>query len=313
MLIHATLYRLETLSFKYGLHFNEFDVLVFPGTSGLAGIPRPFYNLALLPESALQVGEKLLDCLLLHEYLHCLISWQTFHHPPSESPAFYARVREFLEDWKTWDRSAEFSLLHREDIKHCIGSIMKDKPWVTWGLRGIETRGIASHYINRYFRMAREKLQEAELSYFQFLGKSVLHQRIDFSSREQVALFLAFLGFEYGKFLVEGLRASPPKPALHQNGAGPALESASGGEGADYHPYDLEEGLCTFLATSLAGIPIKDFYRHFPHTETQESAAYHLQDRYGSTTGGFEDLLEKVKGGIPIEKFNSSRVQRFKA
>ncbi|OHB87938.1 MAG: hypothetical protein A3D89_03730 [Planctomycetes bacterium RIFCSPHIGHO2_02_FULL_52_58] len=280
-LIHASLHRLETLGFKYGLHFNEFDVLVFPGTSGLAGIPRPFYNLALLPEGALQVEEKLLDCLLLHEYLHCLISWQTFHHPPSESPDFYARVREFLEDWKTWDRSAEFSLSHREDIKHCIGSIMKDKPWVTWGLRGIETRGIASHYVNRYFRMAREKLQEAELSYFQFLGKSVLHQRIDFSSREQVALFLAFLGFEYGEFLVEGLirlRRTPP------------------------NPYDLEEGLCTFLATSLAGIPIKDFYRHSPHTETQESTAYHLQDRYGSTAGGFEDLLEKIKGGVPLEK-----------
>jgi hypothetical protein len=259
------------------LDLHGFDVLVFPKTSSQVGIPRPFYNLALLPETAFQAGEKFLDCLLLHEYLHCLISWQAFHHPPSESPDFYARIREFLEDWKAWDRSLEFSLSHREDIKHCIGFIMKDKPWATWGIRGMETRGVASHYVNRYFRLAREKLQEAELSYFQFLGRSVLHQRIDFSSREMVALFLAFLGFEYGEFLVEGLRSSPPQANQH----------------------DLQEGLCTFLATNLIGIDLKDFYHHSPHTEVQESMAHHLQSRYGDK---FEQLLEKVKGGISLEK-----------
>lgn len=273
-LIHDSLHRLEILGFRYGLDLHPFDVLVFPGTSGQTGIPRPFYNLALLPENALQTGERLLDCLLLHEYFHCLISWQAFHHPLSESPDFYTRVREFLEDWKTWNRSPEFSLSYREDIKHCVGFIMKDKPWTTWGIKGIETRGIAAHYINKYFRLAREKLQEAELAYFQFLGRSVLHQRIDFSSREKVALFLAFLGFEYGEFLVEGLRASLPK--------------------ADYSQYDLQEGLCAFLATCLMEISIKDFYHHFPHNEVQESVAYSFQARYSNK---FEELLERVKRG----------------
>jgi hypothetical protein len=283
--IHESLHRLEALGSRYGLDFHGFDVLIFPKVSGLTGIPRPFYNLALLPENALQVDEKFLDCLLLHEYFHCLISWQAFHHPPSESPEFYLVVREFLEDWKTWDRYVEFSLSHREDIKNCIGSIIKDKPWVAWGIRGIETRGVASHYVNRYFRMAREKLQEAELAYFQFLGRTVLHQRIDFSSREQVALFLAFLGFEFGEFLVEGLRTSPRTFAAYQ-------------------PSDLQEGLCTLLATSLMGITIKDFYHHFPHTEAQESAAFSILSRHGPITGGLEDLLKDVAAGFSLRNLN---------
>ncbi len=278
--IHEALQRLETLRFKYGLDLHEFDVLVFPSTPGIIGVPRPFYNLALLPEDVFQKGERLLDCILLHEYFHCLISWQAFHHPPSESADFYTRVREFLEDWKTWNRDPEFSLAHKEDIKHCIGSIMQDRPWITWGIKGIETRGTASHYVNRYFRIAREKLQEAELSYFQFLGKTVLHQRIDFSSREQVAFFLAFLGFEYGEFLVEGLWSSRRRPG--------------------YHPHDLQEGLCAFLVASLMEVSIKDFYHHFPHTEAQESASHSLQTKYGS--GGFEALLEKVKEGVSLER-----------
>ncbi|MFQ5863549.1 MAG: hypothetical protein ACE5IC_10585 [Candidatus Brocadiales bacterium] len=279
--IQGALGRLEIIGFKYGLELSDFDVLVFPRDFDISGKPRPFYNLTLLSDDAFELDETLLDCLLLHEYFHCLISWQAFHNPYKDNPEMYRRVREFITDWKAEGRELSFSLEHRDEIKHSVYFILKDMPWVAWGIRGSRcTRSLVTHFVNKYYRLAAERLNEAELAYFQLLGKSVFHERVGFSTIDDAGLFMAFLGFEYGEFLVEELEASN--------------RSRIGRDIADY-----EEGLCTYLSTAILDIPLEEFKKVCPQDKSEVRAAHALEERYGCEP---LDVIGRVKGGIPVER-----------
>jgi hypothetical protein len=278
--IQGALGRLEIIGFKYGLEPSDFDVLVFPGGLDVSGRPRPFYNLSLLPDDAFKLNETLLDCLLLHEYLHCLVSWQAFHNPYTDNPEMYRLVREYITDWKAEGGELSFSLEYIDEIKHCVAFILKDKPWVAWGVRGSScTRSVVTHSVNRYSRLAAERLQEEGLAYFQSLGKSVFHERVGFSTLDEVRLFLALLCFEYGEFLASELRA--------------ANRDRFGRDVATY-----EEGLCVYLSTAMLGIPLEEFKRVCPQGESEVRAAHTLEEKYGHQP---LDVIDRVKTGVPVE------------
>lgn len=279
--------RLEVVGLRYGLEFSHFDVLVFPSGFEVSGRPRPFYNLTLLSDEIFELDQRLLDCLLLHEYLHCLISWQAFHNPYRDSPDMYRLVREFITAWMMEGRELDFSLEYIDEIRHCVNFVLQDKPWVAWGVgRNRCTRGLVTHFINRYCKLAEERMGEAELSYFQLLGKSAFHERVSFHTMEDARLFMAFLGFEYGEFLVEELRA--------------ANRNRFGRDIADY-----EEGLCTYLSTTMLDIPLDDFREVCPQDKSELAAARILRDRYGCEP---MDVLRRVKEAIPVERMFQERV-----
>lgn len=279
-IIQGALSRLEIVGYKYGLTLSDFDVLVFPRGFDVSGRPRPFYNLSLLSDDVFDLDETLLDCLLLHEYFHCLISWQAFHTPYSDNPEMHRLVREFIADWKVAGWELDFSLEYIDEIKHGVCCILKDKPWAAWGVGGSRcTRGVVTHSVNKYCRLAAEKLGEG-LDYFQRMGKSVFHERVGFSTLDEAKLFTAFLGFEYGEFLVEELRAS------NRDRIGRGIA-------------DCEEGLCTYLSTAMLEIPLEEFEKVCPQGEPEVKAARALAEKYGSEP---LDVIEQVKGGIPVER-----------
>lgn len=282
--IHGALRRLEIIGLKYGLEHSDFDVLVFPREFDISGKPRPFYNLTLLSDDAFELDEALFDCLLLHEDLHCLISWQAFHNPYKDNPEMYRLVRGFITDWKAEGKEFHFSLEYIDEIKNSVYFILGDKPWVAWGVRGSRcTRGMVTHFVNRFCRQAAERLDEAGINYFQLLGKTVFHERVGFSTMEDARLFLAFLGFEYGEFLVEELKASNRRRV--------------GRDIADY-----EEGLCTYLSTAILDIPLGEFRRVCPQDKAEVRIAHDLEKRYGREP---LDVIGRVKGGISVERIFS--------
>ncbi|MEE9201171.1 MAG: hypothetical protein V3V45_06995 [Candidatus Brocadiales bacterium] len=279
-LIQGALGRLEIIGFKYGLEFSDFDVLVFPGGFDVSRRPRPFYNLTLLSDDVFEFDETRLDCLFLHEYFHCLISWQAFHNPYRDNPRMYRLVREFVTDWKTEGRELNFSLEYVDEIKHSLCFILKDKPWLAWGVRGsCCTRGVVTHSLNKFCRLATEKLSKEGLPFFQLMGKSVFHERVGFSTLDDARLFMAFLCFEYGEFLVEELRA--------------ANRNRFGRDIADY-----EEGLCTYLSTAIQRLSLEEFKSMCPHDKHELRAAHALEEKYGHEP---LDVIDRVKEGVHVE------------
>lgn len=279
--IRGALGRLEIIGYKYGLTLSDFDVLVFPRDFDVSGRPRPFYNLSLMSDDVFELDETLLDCLLLHEYFHCLISWQAFHNPYSDNPDMYRLVREFIADWKAEDWELGFSLEHMDEIKRSVCCILQDKPWVAWGVGGSRcSRGVVTHSVNKYCRLAAEKLEEEGLAYFQSIGKSVFYERVGFSTLGEAKLFTAFLGFEYGEFLAEELRASRRK-RMGRDIAG------------------CEEGLCTYLSTAMLDIPLHEFERVCPQDKSEVRAAHTLEEKYGHN---LLDVVDRVNVGIPVER-----------
>ncbi len=279
-IIQRALGQLEITGFKYGLEFSDFDVLVFPAGFDISGKPRPFYNLSLLSDDVFELDDARLDCLLLHEYLHCLISWRAFHNPYNDNPEMYRLVREFVTDWKTEDRELNFSLEYIDEIKNSVYFILRDRPWAAWGVGGSRcTRGVVTHSINRYCRLAAEKLDKEGLPFFQHMGKSVFHERVGFSTLDDARLFMAFLCFEYGEFLVEELRA--------------ANRNRFGRDIADY-----EEGLCIYLSTAMLDIPLDEFGRICHQDKSELMAAHALEEKYGHES---LDIIGRLKEGVPVE------------